>query len=58
VERTPVGTLHIDIFDAQSKKMIWHASTSDALSPKPDKNEKKLEKNVAEVFKRFPPAGK
>jgi len=58
VENTPVGTLHIDIFDTQTKKVIWHASTSDTLSPKPDKNEKKLEKDVAEVFKKFPPAAK
>jgi hypothetical protein len=28
------------------------------LSPKPDKNEKKLEKNIAEVFRKFPPSNK
>ena len=58
VERTPVGTLHIDIFDTQTKKVIWHGSASDTLSAKPDKNEKKLEKDVAELFKKFPPTGK
>ncbi|MGD0326302.1 MAG: DUF4136 domain-containing protein [Terriglobia bacterium] len=58
VENTPVGTLHIDIFDTQTKKVIWHASVSDTLSPKPDKNEKKMEKTVEEVFKKFPPTGK
>ena len=54
IENTPVGTLHIDIFDAQSKKVIWHASASDALSSKPDKNEKELDKVVADAFKKFP----
>ena len=58
VERTPVGTLHVDIFDCQTKKVIWHASASDTLNAKPDKNETKLEKNVAEMFKKFPPSGK
>jgi hypothetical protein len=58
VERTPVGTLHIDIFDSQSKKVIWHAVCSDTLTAKPEKNEKKLEKAVAEAFKKFPPKDK
>jgi len=58
VENVPVGTLHIDIFDAQSRKVIWHGVCSDTLSPKPDKNEKKLEKDVADVFKKFPPREK
>jgi hypothetical protein len=58
VERTPVGTLHIDIFDAQSKKVIWHGDCSDTLSGNPEKNEKKLEKSVADLFKKFPPPPK
>jgi hypothetical protein len=58
VERTPVGTLHIDIFDAQSKKVIWHGVCSDTLSGNPEKNEKKMDKDVAEVFKKFPPPEK
>jgi hypothetical protein len=58
VEITPVGTLHIDIFDAQSKKVIWHADASDTLTGNPEKNQKKLEKTVTEVFKKFPPPSK
>jgi hypothetical protein len=58
VERTPVGTLHIDIFDSQSKKVVWHAACSDTLTGNPEKNEKKLEKSVADVFKKFPPPEK
>ena len=58
VERTPIGTLHIDIFDAQSRKVIWHGVCSDTLSGDPEKNEKKLEKAVADVFKKFPPPEK
>ena len=58
VENTPVGTLHIDIFDSQSKKVIWHGVCSDTLTGSPDKNEKKLQKAVADVFKKFPPPEK
>lgn len=55
VENTPVGTLHVDIFDGQSKKVIWHGTSSDTLSDKPDKNKDKLTKAVADMFKNFPP---
>lgn len=58
VESIPVGTLHVDIFDARTKKVIWHGDASDTLTQKPDKNEKKLEKEVAELFKKFPPPAK
>jgi hypothetical protein len=58
VEITPVGTLHIDIFDAQSKKVIWHGDSSETLTGNPDKNQKKMEKAVADVFKKFPPPAK
>jgi hypothetical protein len=58
VERTPVGTLHVDIFDSQSKKVIWHGDCTDSLTGNPEKNEKKLEKSVADVFKKFPPPEK
>jgi hypothetical protein len=58
VERTPVGTLHIDIFDSKTKKVIWHGECTDTLSGNPEKNEKKLEKDVTAVFKKFPPPEK
>ena len=58
IERTPIGTLHIDIFDGQSRKVIWHGVCSDTLTGNPDKNETKMEKAVAEVFKKFPPPEK
>jgi hypothetical protein len=58
VERTRVGTLHVDIFDTPTKKLIWHGTTTATLSGNPEKNEKKLDKDVADVFKKFPPTGK
>jgi hypothetical protein len=58
VENTPVGTLHIDIFDGKTKNVIWHAMMSDTLSSKPEKNDEKLNKSVEEAFKNFPPKEK
>ena len=55
VEETPVGTLVVDIFDEHNMKLIWRGVARDALSGKPDKDEKKLEKIVADMFKHFPP---
>lgn len=58
IDRVRVGGLHIDIFDAHTKKVIWHATASDTLAGDPEKNQKKLNKAVAEAFKKFPPPAK
>jgi hypothetical protein len=54
VENTPVGSLVVDVFDGKSKHLIWRGSATDTLSSHPDKNEKKLEKSVEDMFKKFP----
>jgi hypothetical protein len=53
-----VGNLTVDIFDGKTKQLIWRGRASDTLSSKADKNDKKLEKTVADMFKKFPPAPK
>jgi hypothetical protein len=53
---TKIGTLVVDIFDSHTQKLIWRGKQSDALSSNPDKNEKKLSKDLASMFKRFPPS--
>ena len=49
------GTLVIDLYDAKTKHLIWRGSVEDMLSDKAEKNEKKLKKGVAKMFKAFPP---
>jgi hypothetical protein len=49
------GTLVVDMYDTKTKQLIWRGSAEDTLSDKADKNEKKLEKGVAKMFKSFPP---
>ena len=58
VENTPVGTLVVDIFDGPSKKLVWRGIATDTLSGDPEKNEKKLQHTVADMFKHFPPKPK
>ena len=53
-----VGTLVVDLFDTNTKKLIWRASASDTLSDKSDKNIKHLDRNVKKMFDHFPPDGK
>jgi hypothetical protein len=55
VQETPIGTVVVDIFDEHNFKLVWRGVAQDALSGKPEKDEKKLNKSVAEMFKHFPP---
>jgi hypothetical protein len=54
-ETYPVGTLIVDMFDTNTKKLIWRGSATDVLSGKPEKDEKKLDKAVSKMFEHFPP---
>ena len=58
VENYKVGTLVVDLFDANSKQIIWRGSSSDTLSDKSDKNIKNLDKGVQKMFDHFPPSEK
>jgi hypothetical protein len=54
VSEYTVGTMVVDIFDAKSKQLIWRGIGSDELSDA-DKNQKKIAKATAKMFKKFPP---
>jgi hypothetical protein len=49
-----VGTLFVNMFEGP-KQLIWKADASATLTGNPDKNEKKLDKDVHDMFKHFPP---
>jgi hypothetical protein len=55
VDVTNMGKLVVDLFDAKTKKLIRRASVYDSLSSNPDRNDKKLQKDVTDMFKHFPP---
>jgi hypothetical protein len=52
------GDLMVDIFDAHTKKLIWRGTAEKALSGNPEKNEKKMQDEVKDMFKKFPPPAK
>jgi hypothetical protein len=58
VDTYKVGTLVVDLFDANSKKLLWRGSSSGTLSDKSDKNIKELDKGVQKMFAHFPPEPK
>jgi hypothetical protein len=58
VETYKVGTLVVDIFDANNKKLIWRGSASDALPNNFTKNIKTTGKSLNRMFGHFPPSGK
>jgi hypothetical protein len=49
------GTLVVDMYDSNTKQLIWRSSADEALSDKAEKNEKNLDKGIAKMFKTFPP---
>jgi Domain of unknown function (DUF4136) len=58
VENYQVGTLVVDMFDGNTKGLIWRGVASGTLSDKTEKNIKNLDKDVQKMFQHFPPSGK
>jgi len=57
-ETYKVGTLVVDLFDTQSRELVWRGSSSNTVSNKSDKNIKNLNNGVEKMFKHFPPEAK
>lgn len=53
-----VGNLTVDIFDGNTRQLVWRGQASDVLSSKPEKNDRNLDHAVADMFKKFPPPPK
>lgn len=51
-----VGTLVVDLYDTSTKQLVWRGTGTDTLSAKPAKNEKKLNKALEKMFKKYPPS--
>jgi hypothetical protein len=58
VDTYKVGTLVVDMFDASGKNLVWRGISTDTLSNNADKNTKKLDSDVRNMFKHFPPKTK
>jgi hypothetical protein len=55
VDSYKVGTLIVTMFEGNSKHLIWRGTSSSDLSGNPEKNTNKLDKDVQQMFKKFPP---
>jgi hypothetical protein len=49
------GTLVVDIWDAKKKQLVWRGIGTETVSDNPESNAKKIDKVVADMFKRYPP---
>jgi hypothetical protein len=49
-----VGTLHLDVFDSNTKMVIWHGESTDTLTGDPNHNLLKVQKAIEDLFKKFP----
>ena len=51
----PVANLVVDIFDGNSKNLLWRGLATEDLSTNANKNTKSLDTDIARMFKGFPP---
>jgi hypothetical protein len=58
VEKVPVGTLMIDMYDSSTHQLIWRGKSQAELSNKGDKNIKTLDKDIDKMLNGFPPKSK
>jgi hypothetical protein len=56
VRDVPVGTLIIDLVDAESKELIFRGWDSATAKKSPQKMEKQVNKIVGKIFRRYPGA--
>lgn len=50
-----IGTLMIEISDPNSKRMVWWGLSDQSLPTNSEKAAKNLDKDLAKMFKKFPP---
>lgn len=48
------GTLVMDVFDGETKELIWQGVATGTIKEKPEQREKHLPKVVAKLMKKFP----
>ncbi len=54
VKSYEVGTITVDLFDTESKKVIWQGVATDEVSSRPQKRTRETDKQIEKMFKNFP----
>jgi len=49
-----VGTLVMDVFDGETKDLVWQGVATGTIKEKPEKREKSIPKTVGKLMKKFP----
>jgi Domain of unknown function (DUF4136) len=55
VETYTEGTIVADLFDAQTKKVVWRGVATKEVSDKPEKVTQQVDKAIEKLFKNYPP---
>jgi hypothetical protein len=55
VTNQKVGMLVVDMFNGNSKELMWRGSSDEDISKNTDKNTKNLDKDIDKMFEKFPP---
>jgi len=55
VETYTEGTIVADLFDAQTKKIVWRGTAEKQISSKPEKVTHEVEKAIEKLFNHYPP---
>ena len=50
-----VGTLVVDLVDADSGRLVWRGTATDTIVHSQEKKAKKIRKAAVKLFKKFPP---
>jgi hypothetical protein len=55
VRDIPVGTLVVDLVDADRKQLVWRGAASRTIEDPEDRSPEAVNKAIAKLFARFPP---
>jgi hypothetical protein len=60
VREIPVGTLIVDLVDANRKELVWRGIASDTLNPEktPEQRDQALREALAQLLAKYPPPKK
>ena len=48
------GTMVLNVFDAEAKKLVWQVVASQTINENPEKRSKSIPKAVKKIMKKFP----
>jgi hypothetical protein len=56
VRKYNIGTVVLDLWDAEQKRLVWRGTATDSVSDNPQKSAKKITEAAEKLFKDYPPA--